>query len=67
MTRIEFDALRLRYEAASDAYHRHVRNVIEHTKGGQRPPLAALKAEAQALHELTGVRRELLDALAALH
>jgi hypothetical protein len=34
MTRIEFDAFRLRCKAAFDAYHIHAANVIEHSKGG---------------------------------
>ncbi len=63
MTRIEFDTLRLRYEAAFDAYQLHAARIIAHSKGGERPPDLELHAEEQALWELAKVRRELLDAL----
>ena len=67
MTRTDLDALRLRYQAACAAYHRHADRVAEHSKGGAAPPLAELFAEEQALWELTKVRRELFAELAAVH
>jgi hypothetical protein len=66
MTRMEFDALRLRYRAALAAYDRHATSVLDHSKGGQAPPARELFAEEQALYELTNLRRELLDGLAAV-
>jgi hypothetical protein len=64
MTRIEIDAVRSRYEAVFDAYRVHTLKLIERSKGGQQPSPQELAGEEQALHELTRVRRELLDALA---
>jgi hypothetical protein len=67
MTRIEIDDLRLRCEAVLKAYTAHASNLLEHSKGGVRPLLATLHAEEQALYEFATVRRELLDALAAIY
>jgi hypothetical protein len=67
MTRIDIDDLRQRWEAVLEAYAAHASNVIEHSKGGVRPPLAALHAEEQALYEFARARRELLDALTAIY
>ena len=64
-TRIEIDALRLRYEAAFEVYRVHTANLIEHSKGGRQPAPQELTGEEQALYELTRIRRELLDALAS--
>jgi hypothetical protein len=57
------DELRQRYEAAFEVYRRHTVNLLERSKGGQLPTPQELVAEAEALHELTRLRRELLDAL----
>jgi hypothetical protein len=62
-TRIDIDALRLRYEAAFEVYRVHTANLIEHSKGGRQPAPQELAAEEEALYELTRIRRELLDAL----
>jgi hypothetical protein len=67
MTRIELDGLRLRCRAALDAHHAHLTGVIEHSKGGIRPPLDELHAEELALYELAKIRREFLDALANVY
>jgi hypothetical protein len=67
MTRADIDALRLRYQAACNAYHQHANRVVESSKGGETPPVAELFAEEQALWELAKVRRELLDGLAAAY
>jgi hypothetical protein len=67
MTRIDIDGLRQRWEAVLKAYAAHASNVIEHSKGGVRPPLSTLHAEEQALYDFARVRRELLDALTAIH
>jgi hypothetical protein len=67
MTRIEFDALRLRCRAALDAYQLHATRVMEHSKGGEIPPDAELQAEEQALCEFAKARRELLDAFSKVH
>jgi hypothetical protein len=64
MIRIEIDAVRSRYEAAFELYRVHALKLIERSKGGQQPSPQELAAEERALHELTRVRRELLDALA---
>jgi hypothetical protein len=64
MTRIEFDELRLRYEAAFEVYRTRTATLIEHSKGGRQPTPQELAAEEEALYELTRLRRELLDALA---
>lgn len=64
MMRIEIDALRSRYEAVFELYRVHTLKLIERSKGGEQPSPQELAAEEQALHELTRVRRELLDALA---
>jgi hypothetical protein len=61
---MEIDAVRSRYEAVLEAYRVHTLKLIERSKGGQQPSPQELVAEEQALHELTRVRRELLDALA---
>jgi hypothetical protein len=66
MTRIDFDGLRSRYQAALDTYRVRATRVAELTKGGEQPPESVLRAEEQALWELATVRRELLDALAEL-
>ena len=63
MTRMHIDELRLRYEAASEAYRRHTAKLLEHSKGGQLPAPQELVAEEESLHELMRLRRELLDAL----
>ena len=63
MTRIDIDALRVRFEAACDAYYTHACKVIDQSKGGALPLHEDLNAEALALYELSTVRRELLDAL----
>jgi hypothetical protein len=65
MIRIDIDALRSRYEAVFEVYRVHTQKLIERSKGGQQPSPQELAAEEQALHELTRVRRELLEALAA--
>ena len=62
-TRIDIDALRLRYEAAFEVYRTHTTNLIEHSKGGRQPAPQALAAEEEALYELKRIRRELLDSL----
>ena len=49
ITRIEFDTLRLRYRAAFDAYRMHAAKVIEHSKGGERPPEFELDAGVATL------------------
>lgn len=64
MTRMEIDALRVRYEAAFEAYRQHTVKLLERSKGGQQPTPQELAAETDALYELTRLRRELLDALA---
>jgi hypothetical protein len=64
MIRIEIDGLRSRYEAVFEVYRVHTLKLIERSKGGQQPSPQELAAEERALHELTRVRRELLDALA---
>jgi hypothetical protein len=63
MTRMDIDELRVRYEAAFEVYRRHTAKLIERTKGGQQPTPQELVAEQEALHELTRLRRELLDAV----
>jgi hypothetical protein len=63
MTRMYIDELRMRYEAAFEVYRRHTVKLLERSKGGQLPTPQELSAEAEALHELTRLRRELLDAL----
>jgi hypothetical protein len=60
---MEFDVLRLRYRAVLDAHRAHTDNVLEHSKGGERPPESELQAEEEALWELAKARREFLDAL----
>jgi hypothetical protein len=60
---MDIDELRVRYQAASEAYRRHTTKLIEHSKGGQLPTPQELVAEEEALHELMRLRRELLDAL----
>lgn len=64
MTRMDIDALRVRYEAAFEAYRLHTMKLLEHSKGGQQPTPQELAAETDALYELTRLRRELLVALA---
>ena len=66
MTRIEADELRLRCRAASDAYQTWISILLDHSKGGTRPPSPELEAEEQALYEFARIRREYLDALAAI-
>jgi len=61
---MDFDELRRRYEAAFEVYRTHTANLIESSKGGRHPTPQELAAEAEALYELTRVRRELLEALA---
>ena len=63
MTRMDIDELRVRYEAASEAYRRHTAKLLEHSKGGQLPTPQELAAEEEALHELMRLRRELLGVL----
>lgn len=63
MTRMDIDQLRVRYEAAFEVYRRHTAKLLERSKGGQLPTPQELVAEAEALHELTRLRRELLDVL----
>ena len=63
MTRMDIDELRVRYEAAFEVYRRHTAKLIERTKGGHQPTPQELVAEQEALHELTRLRRELLDAV----
>ena len=63
MTRMDIDELRVRYEAAFEAYRLHTQKLIERSKGGQQPTPQELAAEADSLFELTRLRRELLDAL----
>lgn len=63
MTRIEFDELRSRYEAAFEVYRMHTAKLIEHSKSGRQPAPQELAAEEQALYALTRLRRELLAAL----
>lgn len=65
MIRIEIDAVRSRYEAVFDVYRAHTQRLIERSKGGQQPSPQELAAEEQAFHELSRVRRELLEALGA--
>lgn len=67
MTRIEFDALRLRCRAAFEAYQAHAIALLEHSKGGQQPAPHELSAEESALYEYAKVRRDLLDALARFY
>src|SRR5262245_170046 len=64
MTRMDIDELRMRYEAAFEAYRLHTAKLLERSKGGQQPTPQELAAETDALYELTRLRRELLDALA---
>jgi hypothetical protein len=64
MIRIDIDAVRSRYEAVFEVYRVHALKLLERSKGGQQPSPQELAAEERALHELTRVRRELLDALA---
>ena len=64
MTRMDIDELRVRYEAAFEAYRLHTAKLLERSKGGQQPAPQELAAETDALYELTRLRRELLDALA---
>jgi len=64
MTRMDIDELRVRYEAAFEVYRLHTQKLIERSKGGQQPTPQELSAEADALFELTRLRRELLDAVA---
>ena len=64
MTRMDFDELRRRYEAAFEVFRTHTASLIENSKGGRQPTPQELAAEAEALYELTRVRRELLEALA---
>lgn len=63
MTRMDIDELRRRYEAAFEAYRGHTVKLLERSKGGQQPTPQELAAEADALYELTRLRRELLGAL----
>jgi hypothetical protein len=64
MTRMDIDELRVRYEAAFEAYRLHTVKLLERSKGGQQPTPQELAAETDSLYELTRLRRELLDALA---
>jgi hypothetical protein len=66
MTRMGIDELRLRYEAAFEAYRVHTARLIDHSKGGQQPTPQELAAEEEALYELSRLRRNLLDALATV-
>ena len=52
MTRMDIDALRVRYEAAFEAYRLHTAKLLEHSKGGQQPTPQELAAETDALYEL---------------
>jgi hypothetical protein len=63
MTRIDVDGLRLRFEAALEAYRLHAARLIEQSKAGHQPPPQELVAEESALSELQRKRRELLGAL----
>jgi hypothetical protein len=45
----------------------HLATVLKHSEGGANPAEQELQAEAQALYKLATVRRDLLDALAALN
>jgi hypothetical protein len=67
MTRIDFDALRLRCQFAFEAYKSRAASVLEHSKHGEIPPTAELHAEEVALYEYAKVRREMLDALSTVH
>jgi hypothetical protein len=64
MMRIDIDELRARYDAAFEVFRGHTVKLIERSKGGQLPTPQDLSAEERALHELTRLRRELLQALA---
>jgi hypothetical protein len=60
---MDVDELRVRYEAAFEVFRRHTGKLIERTKGGQQPTPQELVAEQEALHELTRLRRELLEVI----
>jgi hypothetical protein len=60
---MDIDELRVRYEAAFEAYRRHTAKLLEHSKGGQLPTPQELSAEEDALHELMRLRRGLLNLL----
>ena len=64
MMRIDIDELRARYDAAFEVFRGHTVKLIERSKGGHLPAPQDLSAEERALHELTRLRRELLQALA---
>jgi hypothetical protein len=64
MMRIDIDELRARYDAAFEVFRGHTVKLIDRSKGGQLPTPQDLAAEERALHELTRLRRELLQALA---
>jgi hypothetical protein len=63
MTNTNLDVLRVRYREACKAYRAHAKIIDESTKRGRRPLNAELRAEEQALAELTESRQELLTAI----
>jgi hypothetical protein len=63
---VDVALLRAQYIAACERYNVHAARLAEHADRGQRPPDRVLNDEKQALYELACVRRQLLDALAAI-
>ena len=59
----ELRALRLKYEAAYDAYRSCVEALADLEGKGARPTPDLLTAEAEALRELNGARERYRDAL----
>lgn len=59
----DFEALRLRYNAAFDAYHAISTANAKRSVTGESPPVDDLIRERRALEALAAARRELLAAL----
>jgi hypothetical protein len=59
----DFEALRLRYNAAFDAYHTISTANARRSVTGDSPPVEDLILERRALEELAAARRDLLAAL----
>jgi hypothetical protein len=59
----DFEALRLRYNAAFDAYHTISTANARRSVRGDSPPVEDLILERRALEELAAARRDLLAAL----
>lgn len=62
-----YEAARVRYRAAYDAYRACAQRVLEKLAGGFAPLADEIAEEARTTANLAAARRELLEAIAAVH